>query len=388
MLFSFFLQALALSQVTPLKPPPPPYRADTINVVTDVFCLDSGMDCFGVQHIVQDGVIYERENRIDGDFEVHLVDAPRDLFDHRQLKFRYGASYAISKSKLLKYNKPSSRWQVVLESPRKFSTFEVTFSGQILLFGTRAKPEAEHSNSDKKAEKRDFEEGAQIEIWEMGASEPASTIPYDAADRELAKAVEDIPSNYRTWIYRDWVVFYNTYTGRMGTYDLASKSLKWVTTPWAGLTMEGLRAWENESKEIWDLKKSGQILIDAIDVPPEGGIQFCPDDVSLKVAYWRPYSLSKTEEVRKETNRKPDSKPTVILPRPVSSDTPRGKIGIGTLDLEKSEISQDQFLDPPSGGFFWVNSEGQLVPLEKILKPSKSGSGKKLEPGKTKGSDK
>lgn len=382
MLLPFLFSTLFYSQIIIPKPLPCPYRADVVNMISGVFCCDSGMDMFGTLHIVQDGVVYEKENRVDGNFEIHLLDAPRVMFDRRQLKFRYGSSYASVRSKIVKYNKATSRWEIILDSPRPFSAFEVTFSGQILLFGTFAKPDPEHPCSQTILKKKDLEEGAQIETWETLGADPVSTIPYDSADRELAKVVEGLTSYNRTWIHQDSIIFYNDYTGRMGAYNLTTKSLKWVKTPWAGLTLEGLKAWEKDAKGKWDLQKAGQILIDALDVPPQGGIELCPDEISLKVAYWRVYSLSKTEETRKETIRNHESKPTVILPPPVSPDAPRGKIAIGTLDLEKGEISQDQFLDPPTGQAIWVNREGELVALDRILKPSRPEQSKNREKGK------
>lgn len=372
-LIFYFISIVAYSQNSNFKPHIP-FRVDTVNQVSGVFCSDSGMDLFGVQHIVQEGVVYERDDSSGGDFEVRLIDAPKDLFDRRQLKFRYGFSYAKSKSKILKYNRATSRWQIVLDSPRHFSTFEVTFHGQIILFGTFANIDSKSPRRSWTLEKKDLEEGAQIETWEMGGSAPISSVPYDSVDKSLAMAVEGLRSYNRTWIYRDLIVFYNDYIGRMGILDLTAKSIKWVKTPWEGLTLEGLKSWEKESKKTLDLGRHGQILIDAFDVPPEGGIQFCPNEVSPKIVFYRFFAIEGKELPSIRTTENSDAKPVVILPQPVSPDSRGAKITIGTLDLEKSEIFVDQVIDPPTGGAFWVDKEGKVASLEKVLTPSKSKS--------------
>jgi len=354
----------------------PPYCISGKSKIEDLFATDSGMDIFGVLHIVRDGVLFEKQNNLMNNFEVRLLDAPRSLIERRQLKFRYGSCFAKSGSMILKYNKVTSRWEIVLSSPRPFSSFEITFDGQIILFGTFARVSQGQKHLPMTLKRDDLESGAQIEVWESLGNDPIISFPYDSEDKSLVKMVEGLPSYNRTWIYFGKIIFYNDCTGRMGIYDIAGRTIKWVKTPWDGLTTDGIRLWEKQSKKI-DIKGDKQIYIDLFDVPLEGGMQLCPSVGSLKIVSYRIFRPVESHKPLNELNAASDVKPGVKLPQPVSPDSHQGKIGIGTLDLEKGEISQDQILDPPSSGVFWVNQDGNLMLLDAFLKPSKGDTSAK-----------
>jgi hypothetical protein len=333
---------------------------------------DSGLDPDGRAWVVSDGSVFVESSPGSKIFKGIPIPGPRDQIAMRRVKYRQGSFYSRNSKKIYLFNPGLKSWTQILESPRPFHDFEISPDGQIILIGVEG-TSLEASRDGKRgavsASAKEFR--PLLEVWERFGKGPVETVMLDESDTNLSEWVERLPAYDRTWQIRDQILIYNSYTGRLGLFDLVNRKLTWIRTPWKGLTFEDLIEWDHKHLPALGTHRK-PIEIGTFDAPGDR-IAIFPNTWGLRVVFaprvaQRPPSASGTPMGKAGDPSHAPKELMLELPVPETEKQELFQLRFGTLDLIEGKLETERsnvlegLKDP-----IWFGDDENPVSLEKFL---------------------
>ncbi len=278
---------------------------------------------------------------------------PRSGFQYFEVpKWRAGSFwFPAGQTSVQRYDALARRWETILTRPSRFEDLEVTPAGQMVLIGT-----ASHL----------------AEIWEPGATAPLRSIPYPKLDLEgLDRALErQLWTQIRTAVCDEFILVYAGVLGRAYRLDTTTFTLRELAVPWIPLDLKHLGA---------RISRQGGLVMTGY--PPVGCLQFIPDlGLQVRVVFHVP----DVEVVAPKPGRRLGPMQSIPEFHWKSDDESLRTFSWSLFDGTKDEVQRASSMAFP----VWLNSSGDLVPLDPLLEkhrePSPKGSsrGEKSGPGK------
>jgi hypothetical protein len=258
-----------------------------------------------------------------------------------KVKFRNGQFWVSDQShaRVLQWDAPAKTWRVALDPGLEFQEFEVSFHGQIVLFGTFHSKESDNRF---------------IECFEPFEKTPVSVEAYPSSglspqDEKRCGFHWDLPT---TCASEEFVIGYFAMAGRLFVYDTSRHTLREITTPWKPLNSEWLRAQDHDF---------GVLNLNAY--PGLRCLQFvpAPNRNSIGIAYQIPGRASRKNVLVAGQEK--------LIP--VGADKESEPVKVAELDLVSMKL-QPMVSDAAPRLPVWIKPNGTYGPLAEVLKAADS----------------
>jgi len=254
-----------------------------------------------------------------------------------KVKFRNGQFWVSDQShaRVLQWDASAKTWRVALDPGFEFQEFEVSFHGQIVLFGTFHEKDRDNHF---------------MECFEPYAKTPVSVEAYPTSglspqDEKRCGFHWDLPT---TCASEEFVISYFAMSGRLFVYDTSKHALREITTPWKTLNPEWLRAQDHDF---------GVLNLNAY--PGLRCLQFVPtpNRNSIGIAYQIPGKASRKNVLVGGLEKMV----------PVGPDRETEPVKVAELDLVSMKL-QPMLSDAAPKLPVWIKPNGSYGPLAEVLK--------------------
>ena len=238
-------------------------------------------------------------------------------------------------TRVLQWDPKASTWRVALNPGYEFEDFEVSFHGQVVLFG--AGP----------AGKKHF-----IECFEFNAKDPVSTEPFPSSglaskEEERCGFSWDLPY---TCVSDEFIICYFSMAGRLFVYDTSKHSLREISTPWKPFTAKWYRDQDRDFGAISMNTFPGSRCLQFVPTPSRN---------SVGIAYQIPGKASRK-------NVLVDGKQKLVSVGPDKDAEPVRVLELDLTEMKLSPLASDVAPKLP----VWLKSDGNYGPLAAVLETS------------------